>query len=213
VDVRIIAATNHDVEQAIATGVLREDLYYRLSVLDIHLPPLRERPEDIVPLLRFLIEKSNLRARSEQRIDGVEAEAVELLLAHSWPGNVRELWSLVERCVALGASGNLTAADVRRELSLRSRPTTRTDVAAGTEDPATVPADTVSSPGRDAPLNLEELECQTIAAALARTNNNKAAAARLLGIARKTLYEKMKRHGLVGGALQDRGGDLPREAP
>ncbi len=198
VDVRIIAATNRDVEQAVSTGVLREDLYYRLSVLDIHLPPLRERPEDIAPLLRYFINESNQRNGGERPIDGVQPEAIDLLLAHTWPGNVRELWNLVERCVALGASGNLTANDVRRELSVRPRAAELIDASAAEDGSATTStvAPGASPSATEPPLNLEDLESRAIVAALAKTANNKAAAARMLGIARKTLYEKIKRYGL-----------------
>jgi len=197
VDVRIIAVTNRDVEAALAEGVLREDLYYRLYVLDIHLPPLRERPEDIVPLLRFFIGESNEDRPPEDRIDDVEPEAVTLLTEHSWPGNVRELWSLVERCVAMSARGTLQAADVRRELSLRPRTAAPMPSGTGSDPASAAPAETAKpAAAGDSLLSLEHLERQAIAAALAKTGNNKAAAARLLGIARKTLYEKIKRYNL-----------------
>ena len=197
VDVRIIAATNRDVDTALADNILREDLYYRLSVLDIHLPPLRERPEDIVPLLRLFITESNNDRVPEERIDDVEPGAVRLLTEHSWPGNVRELWNLVERCVALGARGTLREADVRRELSLRARvEAPRPSGDASDTAPPPHPRATVPAAAGDELLSLEDFARHAIVAALERTGNNKAAAARLLGIARKTLYEKIKRYGL-----------------
>lgn len=199
VDVRIVAATNRDVRTALGEGSLREDLYYRLSVLDIHLPPLRERPEDIIPLLRFFIDASNQKRDPEEHIDYVEPDAADLLREHTWPGNVRELWSLVERCVALGVRGHLTAADVLPELSLRPATAGST---LSSETGAETAATATGAKGPAAAtelLNLDDLERQAIAAALRKTGNNKAAAARLLGIARKTLYEKIKRFGLDTG--------------
>ncbi len=199
VDVRIIAATNRDLRTALEEGSLREDLYYRLSVLDIHLPPLRERPEDIIPLLRFFIDASNQKRDPGEHIDYVEPDAADLLRQHTWPGNVRELWSLVERLVALGVRGHLTAAAVLPELSLRpGTAASAPSPEAGIESAATA-TDAQATAAATELLNLDDLERQAIAAALSKTGNNKAAAARLLGIARKTLYEKIKRFELHTG--------------
>ena len=99
VDVRVIAATNRDLRKAIRHKLFREDLYYRLSVFPVKLPPLRERTEDIPLLAEFLVQKFGLRAG--KRLEGISAESIELLQSYSWPGNVRELENVLERAVIL----------------------------------------------------------------------------------------------------------------
>jgi len=208
VDVRVIAATNRDIGETLESGRLREDLYYRLGVLTIHLPPLRERVEDLLPLLRLFVDRENEGRPPGQRIDSIDPQAIEVLQDHPWPGNVRELENLVERCFALGIHGELTAEDVRRELGTHplvrasdatEGETTKASVnGSGSEPAAEVkPGDASDEdvPVDDVP-SLEEVERRTIRQALAATGNNKAAAARRLGIARKTLYEKLRKYGL-----------------
>ncbi len=190
VDVRVISATNRDLRGALDEGALRGDLYYRLSVLSIHLPPLRERMEDIAPLLRLFLDRLNRQRPPSELISGIEPDAMEVLLAHSWPGNVRELSNLLERCHALGLTGTLGAADVRRELSIHHEAAGGLGVRGE--------AGTSVSAGPEAVRPLEEIEREAIDLALRETRNNKAAAARLLGIARKTLYEKIRKYNLEG---------------
>jgi DNA-binding NtrC family response regulator len=171
VDARVVAATNADLEAAVRAGRFREDLWYRLDVFTIRVPPLRERRDDVLPLaLRFLASRS------------VPAEALspgarERLLAHRWPGNVRELENVLERALILAGDG-----------------------AIGPEHVVTAPRAGARS-GRAAELlgegfALDDLERELIQAALARAGGNKAAAARLLGVTRRRLYSLMASHGL-----------------
>ncbi|MCK4597873.1 sigma 54-interacting transcriptional regulator, partial [bacterium] len=167
VDVRLIAATNRNLEKAIAEGRFREDLYYRLSVFPITVPPLRERSEDIPPLVEHF-----LRARG-RGLDDMDKNALDQLVVYHWPGNVRELENVIERAVIL-------AGEERIGLShLPFLPSAQT------------PA---SSTGGD--LNLEQLERESILLALQQTGGNKSEAARLLGVTRRALYSRMERLGL-----------------
>jgi transcriptional regulator with GAF, ATPase, and Fis domain len=169
-DVRLIAATNRDLEEAIRRGHFREDLYYRLSVFPIRVPPLRERREDIPDLMEFF-----LRQRGRQLSD-IDPAAVDQLVRYGWPGNVRELENVIERAVILAAGGEKIGS---AHLPLPA------------SSPAAAPA-----PGEE--LNLERLERQSILQALKQSGGNKSAAARLLGITRRTLYSRMERLGLRG---------------
>jgi len=174
VDVRIIAATNRDLEQAIREGYFREDLYYRLSVFPIRVPPLRERREDIPDLVTFFLHKRG------RKFENIDRSAVDQLMRYDWPGNVRELENVIERAVILAAEGETIGLS---HLPLPSHSTPR-----------------AVSPGEE--LNLEKLERQSILQALQKSGGNKSAAARLLGITRRTLYSRMERLG-----LGDRSGD------
>jgi DNA-binding NtrC family response regulator len=171
VDARVIAATNRDLEAAVRGGRFREDLWYRLDVFTIRVPPLRERREDVLPLaLRFLAARS-------VPAEALSAGARDRLLAHAWPGNVRELENVLERAHILAADG-----------------------AIGPEHVVTAPRGEARS-GRAAELlgegfALDDLERELILAALARAGGNKAAAARLLGVTRRRLYSLMASHGL-----------------
>jgi len=174
VDIRIIAATNRPLKQAVDQGTMREDFYYRIRVLPIYIPPLRERKEDIPALVAHTLRKLTNDGRS--RISGLTPQAMNALLAHDWPGNVRELENLLERCAATCPSGNtLDLSDLPRELI--STPFT----------PEPSFADT---------LNLSDLERAAIKKALEETNNNKKLAAQLLGIDKSTLHRKIKRYGI-----------------
>jgi DNA-binding NtrC family response regulator len=167
VDVRLIAATNRDLEQAIAQGRFREDLYYRLSVFPIVVPPLRERPEDVLPLVSHFLEDHG------RNLEEIDKKALEQLKSYRWPGNVRELENVIERAVIL-------AGGVRIGLS---------------HLPFLAPGETSADISGD-DLNLEELEKVSILKALEKAGGNKAEAARLLGITRRTLYSRMERLGL-----------------
>lgn len=176
IDVRIVAATNKDLNAMIRAGQFREDLYYRLSVVAIRLPPLEERREDIPLLVHHFLKRFNHRNRREVNIS---EEAVHLLASMSWPGNVRELENLIEGLAIFAATDGISAAEVERE---RAR---RTETASG---PANSP---------DAlPDKIEEMERQEILRVLRESGGNKALAARKLGIERKSLYEKARRLGI-----------------
>jgi DNA-binding NtrC family response regulator len=171
VDVRIIAATNTDLPKAIKDGAFREDLFYRLNVVMIHMPPLRERKSDIPLLVQHFLEKYNTRLRKEMR--GISPDALDLLVRHDWPGNVRELENTMERLVVLSPGPYLEPADL-------------------------VFAGTVLTPATEAPDGtlLKDLERNHIIQTLQRCDGHKSETARALGIDRKTLREKLKRYDL-----------------
>jgi DNA-binding NtrC family response regulator len=181
VDVRVIAATNRDLEQAIRERAFREDLFYRLNVIQIAIPPLRERRDDVPPLVEHMLRHFNREFR--RAFKGVTPEGLAKLQSHSWPGNVRELRNVLERACLL-ASGDALAAD---DLVL-GRPVT--GAASGGGDPFTLP------PGG---LVIEDLEKSLVQQALKRTGGNQTKAAELLGISRDQLRYRMEKHGLGKG--------------
>ena len=171
VDVRIIAATNKDLTKAIKDGTFREDLFYRLNVVLIQMPPLRERKSDIPLLVQHFLEKYNARLRKD--IQGISPEALDLLVRHDWPGNVRELENTMERLVVLSTGPYLEPADL-------------------------VFAGTILSPAAEAAAgtSLKDLERDHIIQTLQRCDGHKSETARALGIDRKTLREKLKRYNI-----------------
>ncbi|MBU5638969.1 sigma 54-interacting transcriptional regulator [Geomonas sp. Red69] len=182
VDVRIVAATNRDLRHDVAAGQFREDLFYRLNVIPIELPPLRERLEDILPLVTvFLSRFATDMGRPELRLS---REAKEALLSHRYPGNVRELKNAMERATALCSGDTLTIDDLPAEFRQGS-------FAAQAEEsePPHRPAQ-----GSLLSTKLDDKEEELIRQALAVSGNRRAEAARLLGISRKTLWKKMKRY-------------------
>lgn len=173
VDVRVIAATHRDLRQRVADGSFREDLFYRLHVVPIHLPPLRERIADILPLAEYFLRQADSAKR-------LSADAAARLIRHSWPGNVRELRNAMERA-AVFARGDVIAAVDRRFV----------------EDALPTPDRVVVDwPDDDLPTALARLEETLIRRALQRTAGNRAEAARMLNIHRQLLYTKMRRYGL-----------------
>ncbi|MGC3999078.1 MAG: sigma-54 dependent transcriptional regulator [Anaeromyxobacter sp.] len=198
VDVRLIAATNRDLKQAIAEGRFREDLYYRLAVVPIALPPLRDRREDIPPLVRHFIEKYNQRLG--KRVDGIEDEALELLMDYAWPGNIRELENLMERSV-LFADGPLIQASALPDALRERGPQPSTPIA------AVGPLGAIAAPSGASMKEIvrqaqAELEKELITRALEETGGNVTRAAKRLQISRKSLQVKMKELGLRG-AIED----------
>ena len=169
VDVRMIAATNKDLSSLIKTGSFREDLYYRLNVINVIIPPLRKRKEDIIELSRHFLKK--YAKKLSKPIAEFTAEALDLLAGYNWPGNVRELENVVERAVILCESGRIGAED----LSISSY----SAVAEMSVNPS-----------------LEEMEKNYILRVLKETGNNQSKASQLLGIDRKTLYLKLKKYGI-----------------
>jgi two-component system, NtrC family, response regulator AtoC len=166
VDVRVVAATNHDLEQAVKDGTFRADLYYRLNVVNVRIPPLRERREDILLLAEHFAQK---HGRAEGAT--LSSAARELLAAHDWPGNVRELENVVARALALNPSGVILPEDLPDSVRKVSRPAPSPAVTMGGERPS-----------------LAELERSYAAQVLQETGGNKTRAAEILGIDRKTLY-------------------------
>jgi two-component system nitrogen regulation response regulator NtrX len=177
VDVRVLAATNKDLERAVGDGRFREDLLYRLNVVPIRIPPLRDRPMDVPPLVRHFA--ARLRATLGRAVT-VDAGALQLLVAYAWPGNVRELANLIERLAILTPSGSITAEDVARVLAPRGAP-------------ADTGADLPDLPLTDA---LDRHERALIARALSAAGGNVAEAARRLATDRANLYRRMRRLGL-----------------
>ena len=177
VDVRIVAATNADLSKMVKEGTFREDLYYRLNVIAVHLAPLRERAEDIPMLVQRFIEKFWKDARAPT----VSQEAMRRLMAYAWPGNVRQLENAIERALAmLGSRKQIEASDLPPDLQAVAEDTSK-------------PALELPEQGVDLSALVAQIEKDMIARALARTDNNKGAAARLLGLKRTTLVEKLKR--------------------
>jgi two-component system response regulator HydG len=168
VDVRVITATNRDLGKAVEEGIFRNDLYYRLNVVNIHLPPLRERREDIPMLAEHFIEKFNLEFN--KKFDRLEKKALELLMSYHWPGNVRELENVIERAAVLDQGPELKAASL--------------------------PFCSVEVTSVDGPESLEEMEKSHIIKMLDRNDWNIAKTARSLNIDRTTLHKKIKRFGL-----------------
>jgi transcriptional regulator with PAS, ATPase and Fis domain len=180
-DVRIVAATNRDPRAEIARGAFREDLYYRLGVFEIHLPPLRERPEDILLLAEAFVDE--IGQSIGRPAAGISEDAREQLLVHGWPGNVRELRNSIERAVILCQGGLLT----REHLPLTvARPTA--DRVRQAVDGAEFPVEGVA---------LGAVEKDLIEKAMARAGQNKVKAAKLLGVSRGQLYSMLRRHGLT----------------
>jgi transcriptional regulator with GAF, ATPase, and Fis domain len=184
-DVRVIAATNRDLRTAIERGTLREDLYYRLQVFEIRLPPLRERPEDILPLSEaFLADLSRGFARPPA---GVSREARERLMEYPWPGNVRELRNILERAAILCEGGLITADHLT--LPVPRVAAAPRAVEAAVADPR--PSDAAPSGG-----DLMSAERAMVEKALKDARHNKSKAARALGLTRTQLYVRLRRHGL-----------------
>jgi two-component system response regulator HydG len=167
---RIIAATNRDLDAAVRQGQFRQDLFFRLNVVQIKIPPLRERKTDIPFLVNSFLEKFS---ESEGGLRTISQDAMARLIAYDWPGNVRELENAIERAVALGTGPILHVGDLPSNLQY------------GTGD---------RMPQSDELLPLEELERRAIVRALREAGGDKLAAARLLGIGKTTLYRKLKQY-------------------
>lgn len=182
-DFRIIAATNRDIEKEVEEGRFREDLYYRLNVIPLHMPALRNHRGDIMPLVEYFIERFNNEKGLE--VEGIEDEVKDRLRTYAWPGNIRELENVIERTVILKRFGKLTVNDLPKKLR-------------GEGNLVLTDQGFVDMPEDGIDLNLEvaRLEERLIKLALDRTNGNKNQAARLLHLNRTTLVEKIKKRGL-----------------
>jgi DNA-binding NtrC family response regulator len=176
VDVRVIAATNRDLERAMTDGSFRQDLFYRLNVVRVLLPPLRDRRDDIPALISHFLRRFNRRFHRDVR--GIAPEALAALSAYTFPGNVRELENLVERAFAMGAKDQLTLADLP---TLARTPAT---AAAPVTSVETIPT-------------LADVERELILKSLALLKDDKEAAARALGISRRTIYRRLKEYGIL----------------
>ena len=182
-DIRIIAATNQDLARAIAEGRFREDLYYRINVIPIALPPLRERREDIPLIAEHFLVKYN--EQMEKAITGIAHESMELLVRHDWPGNIRELENVLERAVALEASPTILPESLPAAI--------RGDVARAS---ATPPADGLPPSGFDLEAHVKEIEIGYIAEALKRAGGVQVKAAELLGMSFRSFRYYVKKYNL-----------------
>ncbi|MFW9805093.1 MAG: sigma-54 interaction domain-containing protein, partial [Candidatus Thorarchaeota archaeon] len=168
-DVRVIAATNKDLEGLVGEGSFREDLYYRLNVIKVELPPLRERKDDIVPLANYFLEKYT--KKNTKNIKGFDGGSIQLLSGYDWPGNIRELENVIERAVILCGTDTITSDD----FVISSKPTLT--------DQGEFP-------------QLKDIEKEYILKVLEKTGWNRSKASKLLGLDRKTLYHKLKKYGI-----------------
>jgi two-component system response regulator HydG len=176
VDVRVIAATNRDLLRAVAEGRFREDLFYRLNVVSLRVPPLRDRREDIPLLAQHFL--NTFAERNRKTLQGFTPRAMDRLLRYPWPGNVRELMNTIERGVVLCRADVLDEEDVAPVLEAETQPAA---------------AVATASPG----ASLEDVEKAAILKTLDEANGNKSEAARRLGITRRTLHLKLKKYGLM----------------
>ncbi len=178
IDVRVVAATNRDLAQGVADETFRQDLYYRLKVVELRVPALRDRREDILPLARVLL--ANAALRMKRKITGLAPRAADQLLLYAWPGNVRELGNAIERGVALARSSRIEVEDLPEEIRLA----------------------TSASPLNGAVRLLGDVEKDYILAALASNRGNQTRTAEQLGIGSATLYRKLKSYGPRGSAAK-----------
>jgi DNA-binding NtrC family response regulator len=175
VDVRVLAATNRDPTKALEDGKLREDLYYRLNVFTLELPPLRDRKEDIAPLVASFIRDVN--ERNQRNVAGIEDDALEAIRSYHWPGNLRELRNVIERSVIVAKGGRIRKEDLPASV-LSHKPRT------------------AAEPGSGFPVGttVDEAEKNLILKTLDATGQNKTRAAEILGISLKTLHNKLKKY-------------------
>ncbi len=185
VDVRVLAATNRDLAHGVAGGQLRQDLYYRLKVVELHVPPLRERKDDVLPLAQVLL--ADVALRMKRKISGLAPGAADQLLRYGWPGNVRELENAMERAVALARGTRVELEDLPE------------DVRQASNAPASI---------RGTVRPLGEIEKEYILAALALNGGNQTYTAKLLAIGAATMYRKLKSYGQLPGKRA-----APRAAP
>jgi DNA-binding NtrC family response regulator len=188
IDVRILAATNRKLENEVAAGRFRADLFWRLNVIPVELPSLRQRATDVPLLCDHFIMRSNERNR--RQVTGFDAEAMRALKRHGWPGNIRELENLIERLVIMRGNGAITLNDLPPALR----------AARDTTNPGGAVVPDLPDEGTDLRAMLEQVEERMIAEALERTGGNKNRAAELLGLNRTTLVEKLRRRRVAPSA-------------
>jgi two-component system response regulator AtoC len=185
IDARVIAATNLDLDKAVHEGKFRKDLYYRLNVIPISMPPLRERKDDIPLLADHFVEK--YKDKSGGKVKKISADALSVLMHHDWPGNVRELENCIERAVVMGEGDTIQLSDL--PMPIRSRKLQL----------APAPGEIVDKIPPDG-ISLDQLEKDLIIKALQQTNGNQTEAAKMLGISRRKLQYRMDKHGIRSNA-------------
>jgi transcriptional regulator with PAS, ATPase and Fis domain len=183
VNVRVLAATNRDLAHGVAAGTFRQDLYYRLKVVELHVPPLRDRRDDILPLARVLL--ADAAIRMGRKVSGLVPRAADQLLRYDWPGNVRELENAMERAVALARGSRVELEDLPEEIR------------------QTFPRPAVND---ETVLPLSEVEKEYILAVLDLNDGNQTRTAKQLGIGSATLYRRLKKYGVIGSSAGRRAG-------
>ena len=177
VDFRLVAATNRNLQQMVHDGQFREDLFYRLNVIALELPPMRERPEDIPLLVSYFVQKYS--QKNNRPIERVSEEAMQIFRRYSWPGNVREIENIIERAVVLAKNAEIQITDLPSPLLSSSSP--RPSSIRRDGDSVLIPIGT----------KLADAELALIKETLGKTNGDKSMAAQLLGIAARTIYRKL----------------------
>ena len=184
VDVRVLAATNKDPELAVADGHLRGDLFYRLNVFNIHMPPLRDHKEDIPQIADSLI--TDMNEKHQRRVAGIDSEMMARLVAHDWPGNVRELRNTIERAIVLCSDGQLQSRHLPPGFGTKP-----------TRPASELPANAIQL---EVGATVDDAERMLIFKTLESTHNNKTKAAEILGISLKTLHNKLREYGSAAAA-------------
>ena len=209
-DVRVIAASNRDLERAVQEGRFRQDLFYRLTIISIYIPPLRERREDVLPLVEFFIEHYNRKFRKSIR--GISDDTRRLLLNHDWPGNVRELKNAIERAMILEDEPVLRPAYLPFSVAQQHAHVTAFEHMSPSAGPSAALANGRSLPRLSIPdggTSLEEVERALVEMALRQANGNQTHAAKLLDISRDALRYKMKKFGLMHGEEEEQPAPQP----
>lgn len=188
IDIRIVSATNRNLQQMLHSGQFRDDLYYRLNVVQIAIPPLRDRPEDILPLVSHLLKQASRRAN--KNVQGISARAAKILTTYTWPGNVRELENAIERAIALCLGSEIDISDLPAAILQRKSTNFLTDAVIQQ-------------------YTLAEIEREYILKVLTEEEGNKSRAAQRLGLDRKTLYRKLEeyKHEAANKAIGAASGD------
>lgn len=180
-DFRVVAATNKDLEKGVEDGEFREDLYYRLNVIPLHIPPLRNRKDDIMKLASFFLERFNRDKNCS--VEGFDDEATQTLIDYTWPGNIRELENIVERMVIIHQTGTI----------LREHLPNKIKAGGNDKETSTITMEEIPEDGLDFNDEVDKLERRMITMALKRTGGNRNQAARILQLNRTTLVEKIKK--------------------
>ena len=194
VNVRVVSATNKDLQKEVENGNFREDLYYRLVVFTIHVPPLRERKNDIPLLCSYLLNKFNDELNKE--ISRISLEAMDILNHYRWPGNVRQLQNVILQSMLMSQTGTIEVEHLPQEIQKAHEQAQSKEEPASSEKEKTMMENSESESVGSSSISLDEGEKQTLLSALKMTNWNISEASNLLGISRTTFYRKLKKHGL-----------------
>ena len=210
VKVRVIASTNRRPEEAVRTGLLREDLYYRLQANVIEIPPLRERSEDIPLLTSHFIKIFNAEAMPVAPVTGIAQDAMAALLRYPWPGNVRELSNAIESAITFGGGSRIKLKDLPQNIRQNNPDLPRT---VGVTASADLQGAHVRPITGSLPKTFEEIEREIIEEALKVAGNNRTYAAELLNISRKKLYARLAKYGLLNQSRRARRGGYVSTQP